>query len=132
MTSPEQPNRRLTAVPPMAGAPMTADHRTQPRKQLKQFLTVLDASTQQVLGRMVDISQIGMMLIGSMPLDVHQEYLVHIQLLAGGSLHLRATCIWSRSGTTNVAHHGSGFRFESVTADQLAAINKLILAEKPA
>jgi len=132
MTSPEPLNRRLDAVPPVAGVPMTADNRSQPRRQLKQFLTVLDAGNQQVLGRMVDISQIGMMLIGSMPLNVHQEYLVDIQLPGGARLRLRATCIWSRSGTTNVAHHGSGFRFENVTPDQHHALDQLILAEKPA
>ena len=110
---------------------MSAENRRTPRKQLKKFLTVKDVSTQSELGRLVDISLVGMMLIGSFPLTVHHEYLIDVQMSPENFLRLRATCIWSRSGTTNTAHHGSGFRFEDVTAAHKRMLAQLILAEKP-
>ncbi len=111
---------------------MSAENRQRPRKQLRQFLTVLDAGGATPLGRMVDISQAGMMLIGHAPLSVQQEYLVDIQLPPPEtSLRLRAICMWSRHGTTNTAHHGSGFRFDGLTEEQQALLDRLIQAENP-
>lgn len=109
---------------------MSADQRQTPRNQLNQYLRVLDADTRSPLGRLVDISQKGMMLIGSTPLALQEEYRMAIALPSGDELRLTATCIWTRSGITHAGHIGNGFRFVAIPGEQLALFNELIELSK--
>ena len=102
------------------------------RKQLKRFLTVLDGSSNKALGRLVDISDTGLMLISSAPVAVDKHFLLDIQIPRQSknlSLKLQASCVWSRQSSSNQGHHGCGMRFDALSPEQLHLLNRLILSD---
>lgn len=99
------------------------------RLRLQQFLTVHDASNQQMLGRLVDLSLTGMMLITKQSLPVDQEFLLEIRPPANhevAGLTLKAVSVWCRNNPNNLAHYGVGFRFSNTTADTVTLLEKLM------
>jgi hypothetical protein len=111
---------------------MSEEHRRAERKQLKRFLTVLDGSTSKPLGRIVDISDTGLMLIGSTPLPADTKFLLDIQIPRQSktlSLRLPAISVWSRNSGSNQSHHGCGMRFDNPSPEQLLLLERLILAD---
>lgn len=99
------------------------------RLRLKQLLTVRAAGNQQVLGRLVDISLTGMMLISGEALPVDQEYLLEIRPpdnQEAAALTLTAVSVWCRNNPNNLSHYGIGFRFSNTTADTVTLLEKLM------
>lgn len=101
------------------------------RLRLQQFLTVHDAGNQNMLGRLVDLSLTGMMLITSQALPVDQEFLLEIRPPAdheATGLTLKAVSVWCRNNPNNLSHYGVGFRFSNITADTATLLEKLMQA----
>lgn len=111
---------------------MTDEHRRAPRKRLQHFLPVLDAGSRLPLGRLVDISASGMMLISSEPLPVDCEFHLEIQPLPDSGLlpvQLTAVSVWCRASTHNNTHHGCGLKFVNLNALEQADLSALIRAQ---
>lgn len=99
------------------------------RLRLQQFLPVHDLDNQQLLGRVVDLSMSGMMLIATRELPVGQEFSVEIRTpesLQVPALHLVAESVWCRNNPNNPSHFGVGFRFSNITADTLSLLERLM------
>lgn len=100
-----------------------------PRIRPQKLLTVYDASSQQILGRLVDISLTGLMLITSEPLAVNQEFQLEIRPPndhEAVALRLGATSAWCRNNPNNLSHYGVGFQFSNITADTVTLLEKLM------
>jgi c-di-GMP-binding flagellar brake protein YcgR len=99
------------------------------RLRLQQFLQVHDTDDQQMLGRLVDLSATGMMLIASRELPVGHAFAVEIrapETLEIPPLRLVAESVWCRNNPNNPSHFGVGFRFSNITADSVSLLEKLL------
>lgn len=99
------------------------------RLRLQQFLSVHDLDTQQLLGRLVDLSMTGMMLIATRELPVGQSFTVEIRVPenhALPSLKLAAESVWCRNNPNNPSHFGVGFRFSNITGDTVSLLEQLM------
>lgn len=56
------------------------EKRTIPRKNFSFYMRVLDDETEQTVGHLVDVSQIGMRLETTVPFPLGQDYHVHMEL----------------------------------------------------
>ena len=56
------------------------DKRKVSRKKFAFYMRVLDDETEETVGHLVDVSQIGMRLETTAPLPLEQEYNVHMEL----------------------------------------------------
>lgn len=108
---------------------MHYDQRQAPRKRLQNFLQIYDAETQELLGRLVDISATGLMLISSEPVPVGRQLRlrVHLPQKVGGrqDIELEAISMWSRS-TSHTEHHGTGFHFTKMDRDDQTLLEQIL------
>lgn len=89
------------------------------RLQLQQFLPVFEQGSQAPLGRMVDISVTGMMLIATQELPVGQVFEIEIRTPDGHpvpAVRLAAESVWCRTAPNNPRHFGVGFHFRDNAA----------------
>lgn len=99
------------------------------RLRLQQFLPVHDHVSQQLLGRVVDLSVSGLMLIATRELPVAEAFSLEIRSpaeLAVPPLLIEAETVWCRNNPNNPSHFGVGFRFRVVSPDQLARLEQLM------
>ncbi|MGH8493829.1 MAG: PilZ domain-containing protein [Moraxellaceae bacterium] len=99
------------------------------RLQLKQFLPVQDIHSASSLGRMVDLSVTGMMLICKQEIPAGQRFRVEITTPVGYAvpgIQLQAESVWCRVNPNNTAHFGVGFRFGDVSHETLALLEQLM------
>lgn len=114
---------------------MKEEHRRTPRKRLQQFLLVLDRNSRQTLGRLVDISSSGMMLICSAPVPLEQTFQLEISPPEDSALPpipVEARSIWVRSSSNNLSHHGCGFAFDHITEETQTLLTTLIALQESA
>lgn len=108
---------------------MHYEQRRAPRKRLQNFLPVYDADSRELLGRLVDISSTGLMLISSAPLQEGRQLRLSIQLPTAidgrTQLHIEATSMWCRS-TSHTQHHGTGLRFTSIAEEDKQLLEQLL------
>lgn len=99
------------------------------RLRLQQFLPVIDRETQQQLGRMVDLSITGMMIIATQELPVGRIFEIEIRTPEGHpvpSVKISAESVWCRNNPNNPLHFGVGFRFTAVDDDVLPCLEQLM------
>ncbi len=99
------------------------------RLQLKQFLPVQDTQSATPLGRMVDLSVTGMMLICKQEIATGRNFNVEITTPTGHTvppIKLTAEAVWCRVNPNNTAHYGVGFRFCDVSTTTLSLLEKLM------
>lgn len=104
-------------------------HNRAARLQLKQFLPVQDIQNASPLGRMVDLSVTGMMLICKQEIPAGHSFSVEIITPAGHAvppIQLTVEAVWCRVNPNNTAHYGVGFRFCDVSNHNLALLEKLM------
>jgi hypothetical protein len=121
MSSTSRPKSSFMSTPP---TPARAT-----RLRLQHFLQVHDTSNQQLLGRLVDLSLTGMMLISTQALPPEQEYSVEIRTTPDHpvpSLRLQAVSVWCRNNPNNLSHFGIGFRFSGVTTEMRTHLERLM------
>lgn len=99
------------------------------RLRLQQFLPVHDSRDQQLLGRVVDLSVTGLMLIATRELPVGEAISLEIRSPAEldlPSLVISAETVWCRNNPNNPSHFGVGFRFKSVTEEARSLLEKFM------
>lgn len=99
------------------------------RLQLKQFLPVQDTRNANPLGRMVDLSVTGMMLICKQEIPAGHTFSVEITTPVGHAvppIQLQVESVWCRVNPNNTAHYGVGFRFCHVPPATLVLLEKLM------
>ena len=96
------------------------------RLRLRQFLPVFEPGMQEPLGRMVDLSITGMMLIATRELPVGRVFEIEIRPPEGHPVRLAAESVWCRTAPTNPHHFGVGFRFQGAADATLPLIEQLM------
>lgn len=99
------------------------------RLRLRQFLPVFEQGMAEPLGRMVDLSVTGMMLIATREVPVGRIFEIEIRPPEGHPvppLRLAAESVWCRTAPTNPHHFGVGFRFQAATDAALPLIEQLM------
>ncbi len=108
------------------------------RKQKRYFMfDILEVSLPDLgenIGHLVDITEDGLMIRSSVPVEVDQVYQVQVNLqdsVPGESmLELSASCQWCRAATT-LGGYNAGFRIANMTQDGVDIIKELTLQEVP-
>lgn len=99
------------------------------RLRLRQFLPVFEQGGQEPLGRMVDLSVTGMMLIATQELPVGRLFEIEIRPPEGHPVppvRLAAESVWCRTAPTNPHHFGVGFRFQAAPDTTLPLLEQLM------
>lgn len=105
------------------------DRRQHSRHGTELQLEVYDLHSGQRLGRIVDLSSDGFMLLGDTPLRA--DTLVECRLVSGQpvesvcEVRLGADCLWSRPGADD-QHCWAGFHIIDLAQDQAAALEVLL------
>ncbi len=108
---------------------LNPDKRILKRRHLIYYLRVVDRTTQELIGHLVDITPDGIMLIGEKPLPVDVDYQLQIilpqEINGKESLDLDARAIWCRPDV-NPSLYGMGFQMSEVTSEDTRLIMKTI------
>lgn len=95
-------------------------NRQRPRKNTPHLVKAVDQATGQVLGRVVDITADGMMLISSNAMQLGEVYDLRINLPVmvhyRSDVDVRGEVMWS-GPDTNPQYHKAGFKFVNLTGD---------------
>ncbi|MDO3378478.1 PilZ domain-containing protein [Geoalkalibacter halelectricus] len=105
------------------------DKRTQKRRNTIYYLEVFDLESGRLLGRLVDITVAGMMLISESPITPDRTYKCRMSLpadiLGRSNILFDATCVWSRKAL-NSDFFEAGFRSLIADPGDIDAIEMLI------
>lgn len=110
---------------------MSVDKRKQPRRHLIYYLKVVDPGTHAIIGHMVDISTIGLMLIGKQPMESGQ--ILPLRILTPAIFedvaYLDVVCetIWCHKDV-NPDYYAAGLRFVVPLPDTELVIQDLVKA----
>jgi len=105
--------------------------RREDRRHLIYYLKVENRVTGELIGRVVDITRKGILLISHDAFDDHSEIPAKIELgdelfaKMHGHLELNIRCRWSKKDI-NPDYFVNGFEFTNQTEDQETVIKKLI------
>lgn len=95
-----------------------AEQRRAKREQTIFYLEVIDAEIDQPIGRLVDITTEGVMVVHDSPLAVHREYQVKIllprELNGSSTIEFKAECRWCRL-SVNQDYFDAGLRIVEVS-----------------
>lgn len=109
----------------------TNNNRSEDRRHLIYYLKVENRVTGELVGRVVDITKKGILLISKDAFDSKSEIPVRIELgdelfeKMHGHLELNIQCRWSKKDI-NPEYYVNGFEFLNQTKDQESVIRKLI------
>ncbi|MBF0530323.1 MAG: PilZ domain-containing protein, partial [Deltaproteobacteria bacterium] len=99
------------------------------RRQLIYYLKVLDHGTGQPIGRLVDITVEGMLLVSSQPIPKNTVYKLQVDLPDGLNARppiiLEARSLWSKPDI-NTDFIDTGFIFITIAPSDLQTITELI------
>ena len=95
-------------------------HRRRPRKNTPHLVKVLDADTGEVLGRVVDVTADGMMLVteGSMELGhvIKARLILPVMVQARTEIQVEAEAVWCKQDS-NPSFYKVGFRFSNLAGE---------------
>lgn len=100
------------------------------RRQLIYYLKVMDGKTNELLGRLVDITSEGFMLISESAIDTDRNFFLQLILptgMKGGKkIDIEAKSLWSKRDV-NPDLIDTGFRFIKISPKDLETVDELIL-----
>lgn len=109
--------------------PMADDRRKTLRKNSTLYLEVIDRVTGIALGRLVDITTLGMMLMSASPTETGKQFQTRItlppKLRRGDFLDVDCRCTWCRV-SINTDFHDAGFEFADLSDQDSLTIELLI------
>jgi len=95
-------------------------HRRRPRKNTPHLVKVLDVSTGRPLGRVVDITADGMMLVAENKFEIGTlisvRVILPVMVQARTDVHLEAKAVWCKQDS-NPQYYKVGFQFENLSGD---------------
>ena len=100
------------------------------RRQLIYYLKVMDGNTNELLGRLADITTEGIMLISEKAIETERPFSLQLILptgMRGGKkIDIEAKSLWSKRDV-NPDLIDTGFRFIKISPEDLETIDELIL-----
>jgi hypothetical protein len=116
----------------MAEGLVLSEQRTLIRRELIYYLKIIDRKSGNELGRLGDIHEEGMLVLGRPPLVTGTVYDTLVELpralqnQGAAELHLKFEAVWNRPGPQNGTFEESGVNFLSLSRDQRVMIAQLI------
>ena len=108
---------------------VTKEKRKQERCEIKDVLEVFDIHSERQLGRVVDISAEGLMIISKNPVPVNQIFQLLIplpmELVGCNELRLGAESLWTRE-TDSGTEHWAGFHIISIADEYCHCIQEVL------
>lgn len=108
---------------------MSIDNRKAKRRHIIYYLPVSDAVNGEELGRLVDITTIGMMLISEQPLAVGSEFSFKItlpqEIKSPRTIEVRGQSKWCHKDV-NPDYYAVGIQFNDTNPEQARLIDGLI------
>lgn len=105
------------------------DGRRLPRKRMNKFLRLTDRTSKQVLGRVMDMTTEGIMLISGTPLRQSDEMSVSMGLpvdFEGGAVvAFDAKIVWTKK-SSHSNNYATGLKIVSISDQDKAVISRLI------
>jgi hypothetical protein len=99
------------------------------RRNLSQYLPVLDSGTLQVIGHLVDVSTVGFRMDSKIPITPNHSYnlrLVFAEEIAGKvSLEFTACAKWCRSDPIQPFSYNAGFEITDIAPDDLEVFKRI-------
>jgi len=109
--------------------PTTIERRKIDRRNVSYYLPVMDTTTQQVIGHLIDISPIGLMMDSKIPVPTNLKYNLHMDLMeeiAGhASVEFVATSIWCRPDAIQPFLYNAGFHIVEIAPGDLEVIKQI-------
>ncbi len=100
------------------------------RRQLIYYLRVLDRDTEALIGRLVDITTEGVMLLSESALEIDKLFkfkmILPAHFEARKEITFDAKCLWSKIDI-NPDLYTSGFQFDRISPKDMHLIEELIL-----
>jgi hypothetical protein len=108
---------------------MDIENRKAKRRHIIYYLPVSDTANGEELGRLVDITTIGMMLISEKPLAVGSDYSFKItlpqEIKSPRTIEVRGQSKWCHKDV-NPDYYAVGIQFDATDPEQARLINGLI------
>ena len=105
------------------------DGRRLARKRMNKFLRLTDRASSQVLGRVMDMTTEGIMLISASPLRQMDDISVSMGLPAdfegGAMITFEAKIVWTKK-SNHSNNYATGLKIESISDQDKAIISRLI------
>jgi hypothetical protein len=112
--------------------PTSIERRKINRRNVSFYLPVMDATTKQVIGHLMDISPIGLMMDSKIHIPTNMKYPLHMDLMediAGqASLEFIAISKWCRPDSIQPYLYNVGFNIIEITPGNLEVVKRI--AEK--
>ena len=100
------------------------------RRHLIYYLRVVDRSTDQFIGHLVDVTTEGVMIMSDHAFEedsIHQFSMALPEVIEGSTpLHFDVKCVWSREGITP-GQYDSGFELLTILPEHRREIERLIV-----
>jgi len=112
--------------------PTFRERRKMNRRKISYYLPVMDSTTKQVIGPLMNLSPIGLMMDSQVPIPAHQKLSLHMDLMeeiAGqASLEFVATSIWCMPDSIQPFLYNAGFSITDISPADLEVVKQI--AEK--
>jgi hypothetical protein len=96
------------------------NHRNRPRKNTPHLVRVLDSESGRVLGRVVDITADGLLLMSTNPMDIGRKIRIRVVLPVmvnnRSDVEIDAEIVWSKQDP-NPSYFQAGIKFLSLPGD---------------
>lgn len=105
--------------------------RTQPRRNLYFYLQVVDSKTEETIGRVVDLTTNGMLLINQAPFEIGSTHDAKIILsgdlfdLIMSDIEVSFTTQWAKPDV-NPSNFVNGLKFKNLTPKAIRTIERVI------
>ncbi len=112
--------------------PTSIERRKINRQNVSYYLPVMDTTTQQVIGHLIDISAVGLMMDSKIAVSTNLKYNLHMDLMeeiAGrASVEFVATSIWCRPDPIQPFLYNAGFHITEISPGDMEVVKQI--AEK--
>ncbi len=103
------------------------ERRYQPRVAPQQPMELIDSSTGKRMGRVVDLSEEGLMIFSEIHIEAESIWQCVLISQDGAEVPLGAECLWSRSGGDQ-QHCWAGFHIIDISDEGNAQVQAWIIA----
>ena len=114
----------------MSSDEFTTNRRSQRRYTLSTTINIIDRSTGKSLGRLVNVTSDGMMLVNTSPLVTDTLYQISLELpspIKGQTtIDLGMDCLWTSPATADADTYWSGCHIIDISPDMATCLDALI------
>ena len=108
--------------------PTTNERRRTNRRNVTYYLPVMETTTKQVIGHLMDISPIGLMMDSKVPIPTNLKFTLYLDLMediAGQAyLEFDAISVWCRPDSIQPYLYNAGFHITSISPRNMEVVKR--------